>query len=92
MSDKFKEQLTSLAQDHNISKRELTEILDSYADLVVAELKKEESVSVLGLGKFKIVHRKARKGVSPATGKPITIPAARKIKFVPTKNLKNDIK
>ncbi|WEK83150.1 MAG: HU family DNA-binding protein [Mycoplasma sp.] len=92
MSNKFKEKLTALAQEHQISKRELGEILDAYADLIVAELKKEDSVSVLGLGKFKIVHRKARKGVSPATGKAITIPACRKVKFVPTKSLKQDIK
>ncbi len=65
-------------------------------DAVVAALKDAlaagESVSFTGFGSFKIVHRAARKGRNPRTGKELTIPAGSVAKFTPGKLLKEAIK
>ena len=45
-----------------------------------------------GLGKFKVVKRKARMGRNPATGQTIKIPAKTVVKFSVAKNLKDLVK
>jgi len=65
-------------------------------DAVIAALKEAlaagESVSFAGFGSFKVVHRAARKGRNPRTGKDITIPASKVAKFTPGKLLKEAVK
>ena len=58
---------------------------------ITLELKKNKEFNFFGLGKVVVVDRKARKGISPATGKTITIPAAKKVKLRPNKQLKEAI-
>ena len=45
-----------------------------------------------GLGKFKVVKRKARMGRNPATGEAIKIPAKTVVRFTVAKQLKDLIK
>ena len=40
-----------------------------------------EKVSLVGFGTFSIAQREAREGRNPATGKTITIPAKKVVKF-----------
>jgi len=65
-------------------------------DAVIASLKDalaaEETVSFTGFGSFKVVHRAARKGRNPRTGKDIAIPAGKVAKFTPGKALKEAVK
>ena len=65
-------------------------------DAVIAALKDTlaagEAVSFTGFGSFKVVHRAARKGRNPRTGKDITIPASKVAKFTPGKLLKEAVK
>ncbi len=49
---------------------------------------KKESVQLVGFGTFKTVNRKARKGVNPATGEKIKIPAKKVFTFKASKNPK----
>ncbi|MDD6182057.1 MAG: HU family DNA-binding protein [Desulfovibrionaceae bacterium] len=64
-------------------------------DAVVASLREAlaagESVTFTGFGSFKVVERAARKGRNPRTGKEITIPASKVVKFTPGKGLKDAI-
>jgi len=79
--------------------RVLSYIPTATADPLVKVL--AESVGVLlivdgeanipGVGKLKLVLRKAREGRNPATGEHIIIPARMIIKFVPAKPLKDTI-
>ena len=65
-------------------------------DAVIAALKDAlasgESVSFTGFGTFKVVHRAARKGRNPRTGKDISIPASKVAKFTAGKLLKEAVK
>jgi len=49
------------------------------------------TVSLVGFGTFKPVHRAARTGRLPGTGAAINIPAKNSVKFTPGKALKSDV-
>jgi DNA-binding protein HU-beta len=59
--------------------------------IIGAALQKGEAVSISGFGGFKVMHRKARKGRNPRTGKEIQIPASKAVKFTPGKALKESL-
>ena len=56
--------------------------------IIGTALKNGDDVSIYGFGSFKVVHRKARKGRNPRTGKAIQIPASKAVKFAAGKALK----
>ncbi len=53
--------------------------------------KKDGMVTLVGLGTFAKVRRKARKGRNPQTGEPIEIKAMNVVKFKPGKALREGI-
>jgi DNA-binding protein HU-beta len=58
--------------------------------IIKANLKKGD-VAITGFGSFKVVKRKARKGRNPRTGKELTIPARKAVKFTPGKARKESL-
>lgn len=60
-------------------------------DVVLANMtnamKKGEKVTITGFGSFRVIDRAAQKGRNPQTGKTITIPARKVVKFRPAKKL-----
>ncbi len=50
-------------------------------------MKKGEKVTITGFGTFRVMDRAAQKGRNPQTGKEITIPARKVVKFRPAKKL-----
>lgn len=65
--------------------------MDILPSIIFSELKKNGSFKMANLGKLKLVKTKARTGISPATKKPITIPAKTKIRFLSSKDTKAKI-
>jgi DNA-binding protein HU-beta len=72
-----------LADKHTLTKAEAGRILDTLLDVVVATVKKGDSVVIPGFGSFKQHARAARNGVNPSTGAKIKIAAAKLPKFSP---------
>lgn len=66
--------------------------LDATIAALTEALKTGESVTFTGFGSFKVTNRAARKGRNPRTGKEITIPASKAVKFTPGKMLKEAVK
>jgi DNA-binding protein HU-beta len=56
---------------------------------VTGALKKGEKVTFSRFGSFEVKERKARKGRNPKTGEEVPIPAKKRVKFNPSKSLKN---
>lgn len=56
-------------------------------EAIVEDLQSGRPVQVPGFGTFSIVELAERKGVNPATGEPIIIPARKDIRFKPAKEL-----
>lgn len=78
-----------MANDTKNSKAACKESLESAIKGIESALKKGKSVVITGFGTFDVLKRKQRKGINPATGKEMTIPAKKVPKFKPGKRLKD---
>jgi len=74
------------------TKKEAQAAVNCVLASITKALKKKDTVTLIGLGTFKVVNRKARKGRNPSTGEEIKIKAKKVAKFVPGKALKNAVK
>ena len=68
-----------LAEKSELSRKQITGILDTLVTTAYKEAK--NAFTLPGLGKLVLVNRKARKGRNPATGEEINIPAKKVVKF-----------
>jgi len=78
----------TLAEQHELTKRQGREMLDDLVGLITKHLKKGERVKIAGLGILQVRKRAARMGRNPATGEAIQIKASKKVAFRATKGLK----
>ena len=85
------ELVSKVASKAGITKKDAANVIDAFIEVVTDSLSKEEKVALAGFGTFKVMQRKARKGVNPQTKDIIQIPAKKVPKFVPGKNLKDKI-
>ena len=85
------ELVKTMAKKASITNVESEAALKAFIHAVRETLKKGEKVQLVGFGSFTTVKRAARKGVNPKTKKAINIPAKRVAKFVPGKELKDQV-
>ena len=81
----------AIAKSASISKAAAGEALNGALAAIKAALKKNESVTLVGFGTFKVGKRAARTGRNPRTGAEINIKAAIAPKFAPGKALKDAV-
>jgi len=65
---------------------------DAFCDILAKAISSGEGVRLPGIGSFSVVERAARTGRNPQTGKTITIPARKAVKFSVAKGLSEDLK
>ncbi len=82
--------IASKAQS-DISKTQITEIVDLAFEGIGAELKNGGEARFVGFGTFKTARRAASTGRNPRTGETIKIAAANRVKFTPGKELKEAV-
>jgi DNA-binding protein HU-beta len=82
---------SDLAEKHELSKKQVNQILDDLVDSLVKNLKKGNRIRMAGLGILQVRKRAARMGRNPATGEAIKIPAKKKIAFRAAKELKEAV-
>lgn len=70
------------------SKADAEKAVTAVIHSIKAGVKKDKMVQLVGFGTFKVVERKARKGVNPKTLQQIRIPKSKTVKFVPGKDFK----
>ena len=83
--------ISTLAEQLNTTKKDVTNFFDTLADLACKEAKKKDSFVLPGFGKLVKVKRKARKGRNPSTGEEIQIKAKTVVKFRVAKACKDAI-
>ena len=71
--------LASLAERTDLSKAQVSQVLEELAQLAYKEAK--NGFMMPGIGKLVLVQRSARMGRNPATGESIMIPAKTAVKF-----------
>ena len=81
----------TMAEEHEMPKRQVETILSEFVDHIGANLKKGAKIRIAGLGILQVRHRPARMGRNPATGESIRIKASKKVAFRVAKDLKESI-
>jgi DNA-binding protein HU-beta len=78
----------SIAKSAKLSKAKSKDALDSIMTIAKKTLGKGQKISLVGFGTFSVYQKAARKGRNPQTGKEISIPARKVVKFKASKSLK----
>lgn len=84
--------IETLAQETQLSKRQVENVLVKLTGVVGRTIKKGEKVSITGFGTFDLGKRAARRGVNPQTGADIKIPAMAMPRFRAGKRLKETVR
>jgi DNA-binding protein HU-beta len=85
------ELIDSLAEEMELSKRQVGELVDLLLDEIKAALVKGDKVQLIPFGNFVVRDRKKREGRNPKTGERIIIPARRVPAFSAGKGLKDAV-
>lgn len=87
--------LAQISKDTGLSKKDVSAVFESQANIIKKSLKSAGLFTMPGLLKMKVVKKpatKARQGTNPFTGEPMTFkakPASRKVRILATKALKD---
>lgn len=82
----------AVAAKANISQAAAKESIDAVIAVIGETLKQNEDVALVGFGTFRAKSCAARKGINPATGAAIDIPAKKAVAFKAGKTLLENIK
>ena len=85
------ELIERVARDTGLTKADSLRAIDALLDNVTKSLRKGEKVTLVGFGSFQTARRKARNGRNPQTGTLIKIAARRVPKFIPGKELRDEV-
>jgi DNA-binding protein HU-beta len=83
--------IDAMAEKANLTKSEVRRALGAMIVVVKSALKKNESISLVGFGTFKVSKRAARQGRNPRTGALLKIKASRIARFRAGKALKDHL-
>ncbi len=75
------ELVNAIAEKSGLTKTDSKKALDAFLDSTMDALKKGDKVALVGFGTWAIKERAERQGRNPQTGKEITIPAKKVVKF-----------
>ncbi len=75
------ELIAAIAAEAGLSKVQAQKALEAGIHAAEGALKKGESIQLIGFGTLSVQARAERKGVNPATGAAINIPAKKVVKF-----------
>ena len=73
------------------SKAKASRTVDAVVECIVAGLKEQEAVTIVGFGIFQKKNRPARMGRNPVTGEPIRIKPSTTVGFKPSQGLKQSL-
>ncbi len=85
------ELIAKVADKTGLTKRAAGESVEAVLAAIEEALAKGEKVTLVGFGTFEVRQRAARKGVNPATGASINIPATKVPAFKAGKSLKEAV-
>ncbi|WP_027124043.1 HU family DNA-binding protein [Mycoplasmoides pirum] len=78
--------IEEISESTKLTKSQVKEVISSIQEIIKRELTKNQLVRFFNIGKFKVVHSKARNGINPLTKKTLKIPARKRVKFLVAKS------
>lgn len=85
------ELISAVADSTGLTKKAANEAVEAVLDTISNALAQGDKVTLVGFGTFEVRERAARKGVNPATGATIDIPAGKVPAFKAGKSLKDAV-
>jgi len=85
------ELVAAVAEKAQLSKKDTDACLSALVDVISSTLVAGDKVQWTGFGSFELRQRAARKGINPATGAQIDIPASTAPAFKPGKAFKDAV-
>lgn len=73
--------IDAISAKSGLTKADAKKALDAFVETTSDALKEGDRVALIGFGSFSLSERAARTGRNPQTGKEITIPAKKVVKF-----------
>ena len=86
------ELVAKIASEGGIIKSQAEKAVNGFISAVSGALAAGDKITLVGFGTFSIVARSQREGRNPRTGKKITIPASKVVKFKAGKTLTEKVK
>ncbi len=86
------ELVSKIAETSGMAKSVAEKALNGFVAAVSDALAQSEKITLVGFGTFAVSERAKREGRNPRTGKPITIPSSKAVKFKPGNRLRDSIK
>lgn len=78
----------AVAAEAGLDRRQAEAAIKAFADVVIAEARAGEKVSIFGFGTFTPTSRAARMGRNPQTNTPVRIAASKGVRFAPASAFK----
>ncbi|HEY6359150.1 MAG TPA: HU family DNA-binding protein [Vicinamibacterales bacterium] len=85
------ELIEELAEKTELTKRDVTQLVDTLLESIKGALQKGEKVQLIPFGSFEVRKRKAREGRNPKTGEKLIIAARSVPAFHPGKDLRDSV-
>lgn len=86
------ELIDAMAAGSGLSKADSRRALDAFIQSTMNAMKAGEKVALVGFGTWAVAKREARTGRNPQTGKEISIPAKKVVRFKPGSELTDLVK
>lgn len=80
-----------IAMKVNLERKEASEVVEAFLELIKATLEKGEDVTLSGFGKWQVREKRARRGRNPQTGEELTIAPRRVVSFSLSNVLKSKL-
>ncbi|MEW5902233.1 MAG: HU family DNA-binding protein [Acidobacteriota bacterium] len=84
-----KEIIARMSKDAGVTALQAAKAFSAMMEGIKGTLRAGGKVTFSGFGSFEVKERKARKGRNPKTGAEVAIPPRKRVKFNPSKSLKN---
>ena len=85
------ELVRELAEDFELPRKQMAELLEAVLEKMTAVLKSGDKVALPPFGQFKVRDRAARIARNPQTGEPVKVPAKRVLRFTAARPLKEAV-
>lgn len=86
-----RELISKIAQDTNLNKKQVDEVLKSLAETIKAEVVNSGEFTLQDVGKFKVNEKSEMQRRNPRTGEMFTSPAKNVVKITPAKVLRDAV-
>lgn len=83
--------IDAIAAEAGMSKVDARKAVDAFIKSTSSALKSGDRVALVGFGSFSVASREARTGRNPQSGKEITIPAKKVVKFKAGSELSDEV-